>query len=124
MKATTVNLDAVKVGAILRWTQGPGDDIDADEAAGDVGAEVYLFRQTWQVGSYPSRRVGRTLCGVSDVPLLTNMSHEPRMLGWLGTTNNVDADALGKVRVTGVQARRNKWGLTSYSYTARVIETD
>lgn len=39
---------------------------------------------------------------LSDHPGHTNMSHEPRLSGWLGTTDNVYGCAHGLARVTRV----------------------
>lgn len=43
-------------------------------------------------------------------PGRTNLSHEPRVRGWLGTTSNVEATALGEYTVVSVKYRILKDG--------------
>jgi len=70
-------------------------DIDTDI---DVGDAVYV--STWEdVGPSPRRRFGGrpthkgTEC--SHTPYCTNMSHEARLHGWLGTTCDISRYAIG-----------------------------
>lgn len=64
-------------------------------------AEDYIGREVYPI------KLERLLlpCTVSyrllDEPGRTNMSHRERVRGWLGTTDNVSAHALGRYRVTG-----------------------
>ena len=41
-----------------------------------------------------------------DRPCRTNRSHEPKLEGWCGCTNNVDTDACGAVEVYRDKAKR------------------
>jgi hypothetical protein len=125
MKATKVKISDIQPGVVLRWTQSEDDD---DRMSGDVcvtvGTSYYAYTSAWHAGACPGHLVGKTLVGLSDRPLQTNSSHEERVLGWLGTTSNVDNYALGKVRITRVQRRRDRNWEPRISYEAVVIETE
>jgi hypothetical protein len=65
----------------------------SESAVGSVGFLIERRRD----GGGPSHHI-------SGSPAHTNQSHEPRLFGWCGTTNNVATYALGLVRVTGHSA--------------------
>lgn len=64
-------------------------DNDSDMQAGDLGFLIQLYPDSGE-----NRIVIRT------TPGRTNMSHERRRTGWLGSTNNTSAYARGVGRVT------------------------
>lgn len=51
-----------------------------------------------------SRRPGRWL-ELSREPHRTNMSHQPRVRGWLGNSYGIDREAMGAVRITMREGR-------------------
>ncbi|MDE3023347.1 MAG: hypothetical protein KGI54_16110 [Pseudomonadota bacterium] len=61
-----------------------------------IGDTAYLIR-------YENLNTGATEFRVQVNEPVTNMSREVRLEGWLGTTNNVSAYAMGVVELT-------KWG--------------
>lgn len=59
---------------------------------------------------YPVRRMdihgrGAEYIELRAQPARTNLSHEPRTEGWIGTTNDVEATALGEFEVVSVKGR-------------------
>ena len=69
----------------MRWIDGE------DLSLGDVG---------FLVETCPQGRAD--YCGLYSRPCHTNQSHEPRLHGWCGETNNVSRNALGLARVVRV----------------------
>lgn len=69
-----------------------------------------------QVGQtvYPIRRIhihnGEQSVELRTQPGRTNMSHEVRIEGWLGTTDDVEATALGQFVVVSVKTRELRDG--------------
>lgn len=63
---------------------------------------------------YPIRtehiHTGGTQIYFRTTPGLTNLSHEPRERGWLGTTNDVEAVAMGRFTVVEIKRRRLRDG--------------
>lgn len=58
---------------------------------------------------------------LSDEPCLTNRSHEPRLRGWCGSTNNCATTAMGLARVTTTEAHPDEdWDPTAAGW-ARVV---
>jgi hypothetical protein len=51
---------------------------------------------------------GGTSWSLYDRPPLTNRSHEPRLYGWLGETDNRSRTARGMVRVTALNKNRDR----------------
>lgn len=60
-----------------------GDDEQGQHSIGDVG---FLVQSQGRYRLY-------------DRPAHTNMSHEPRLTGWCGTTNDISVSAEGLARV-------------------------
>lgn len=60
---------------------------------GDIGFLVELCH---------SNRGWSTSHSLQDRPCHTNVSHEPRLKGWCGSTNNVSYDAMGLAKVVRV----------------------
>ena len=68
--------------------------IDSDcLSVGDVG---------FLIEAVDNNRGGTTHRFLDEVPLHTNMSHEPRLRGWGGETNNISRTAMGMARVSRV----------------------
>jgi hypothetical protein len=65
-------------------------DADFDTRTGDVRFAIETLNTS----------TGKTSWSLSDTPLRTNQSHEPRLHGWCGETNNRSRYARGLVRVT------------------------
>lgn len=57
-----------------------------------LGDTAYLVR-------YKNLMTGEIVFMVQSEPPMTKKTREVRIYGWLGTTNNVSANALGKVRL-------------------------
>lgn len=68
---------------------------DFDDVSEYIGREVYPIKK--EQLQQPCTVWYRLL----DEPGRTNMSHTPRIHGWLGATDNINATALGRYRVTG-----------------------
>lgn len=81
---------------MAKWINGPGYDFEAGCAPGDVLFVVYRQDQ--------NRRDPGKECGQAR-PGHTNCSGEPRLHGWLGTTNNIYREARGCVEVLRVSKR-------------------
>jgi hypothetical protein len=60
-----------------------------------IGCRFYV------IASEHLGRANFTTYLLQEEPGRTNMSHEPRVRGWLGTTDNVHHEALGYYEVTG-----------------------
>jgi hypothetical protein len=69
---------------------------------------------------------GRTSWSVRDRPLRTNRSHEPRLTGWCGETDNRSRYARGVVKVTRVNAAQDRAQISSLSgpELAEFLEND
>lgn len=75
-----------------QWIGDPNDGFGgSDYELGQVGFLVEVSPQgrasRWELRSHPAH---------------TNRSHEPRLHGWCGETNNVNVDAHGMARVTRI----------------------
>ena len=68
-------------------------------------AESFAPGQTVYPIHYTHIHRGGEWYGVWAQPGRTNMSHEERLTGWLGTTNDVQATALGAAVVVDVRVR-------------------
>ncbi len=75
--------------------------IDYGFGDGNVGTIGYLVR-TLDTGS------GRESYALHDRPLRTNMSHEPRLFGWCGTTNNRSKTACGLVKIVALNGANDR----------------
>jgi hypothetical protein len=62
-----------------------------------VGDVIYPIEREWDSGE--------TMITYSDRPGRTNMSHEERVSGWLGCTNDVHETALGEYEIVGITSR-------------------
>ena len=65
-----------------------------------VGHEFYMVDMTF------NNYGGETRLEAFNEPQRTNMSHEPRVEGWLGETDNINKQALGKWRIVEVLSKR------------------
>ncbi len=65
--------------------------VDADYDS-TVGSKAFLVETT-------NTSNGVTTWGLQDSPLRTNQSHEPRLSGWCGETNNRSRYARGLVEI-------------------------
>ena len=72
------------------WINGYGN-----EKPGAIGFLVERFYSNWG---------GTTITTLEPLPARTNVSHEPRLRGWCGETNNVSVDAVG----LGVVVKRSE----------------
>ncbi len=70
---------------------------------------------------YVSPASGQPYVSMSDEPGITNMSREPRVSGWLGTTNNTSRTALG---VFTSQTAANRAARKALGYSARQGRVD
>jgi hypothetical protein len=69
-----------------RWI-GPDETLE-------VGSVGFL------IGRCRTMNGGATSYHLSDTPAHTNQSHEPRLAGWCGTTNDIATYAVGLAKVT------------------------
>ena len=70
---------------------------------------------------YVSSASGRTYVRMSDEPGVSNVSREPRVSGWLGTTNGTSRTALG---VFTSQTAANRAARQALGYSARQGRVD
>lgn len=69
----------------------------------DADAEVEVNRPYFLVEADHTGYGGvTTRWQLRDQPLRTNQSHQPRLVGWCGETDNVSRHARGMVRVTSI----------------------
>ncbi len=73
------------------WIEGEGLEV------GDVGYLVEVHRQNYRAPTTTTHHL-------ADRPPYTNQSHEPRLHGWCGETNNVSRYGCGMARVQRVTA--------------------
>ena len=87
--------------------------IDRDyEAVGDVGFLVRIVRE------------GRETYRLRDTPPRTNQSHEPRLTGWCGETDNVSTfgEGMARVTATNVAGERMRVALLTGPELAAALE--
>ena len=77
-------------------------DSNYNECSPSVGQIVYPASVCHELRGTPEQ------IEVSDKPWGANMSHDPLLLGWLGTTNDVRYEAMGIYRITKIAPDRLK----------------
>lgn len=90
----TTKMLKIRTASVHRAFEFFFDSADYDRL---VGRTFYVVECEYQRGSTGSG----TAYELRDEPGRTNMSHEPRLHGWLGTTDNVYRYALGRYEVVG-----------------------
>ena len=81
-----------------------------------VGKEYFVVDVTF------NNDHGRTRYDMHIAPQKTNMSHEEKVHGWLGETNNINQTAIGKWRLDEIMPGHGEHWTASYKVKMTRIE--